>query len=177
MKKWVLAVATVVTTVAAAFGGNMAHAEDVKPDNDVTFNAAVVSDYRYRGISQTRLEPAVQGGADYVNNPTGLYAGTWLSTLKFIEDAGGNGNVEWDIYGGKRGQLTDGISYDVGVLSYVYPSNQLRPSINTTEAYAQIGYGPAYFKYSHSFTNLFGPHEIDQQHGRDGRTDYVKCVQ
>lgn len=151
MKNWVLAGA-----MTTAFAGNMVHAEEVKPDNDISFNAAVVSDYRYRGISQTRLQPALQGGADYVNNPTGLYAGTWLSTLKFIEDAGGSGNIEWDIYGGKRGQITDDVSYDLGVLTYVYPSNDLHPSINTTEAYAQIGYGPAYFKYSHSFTNLFG---------------------
>ena len=151
MKNLVLAGA-----IAAAFAGSVAHADDVKPDNDVSFNAAVVSDYRYRGISQTRLQPALQGGADYVNNPTGLYAGTWLSSLKFIEDNGGDGNVEWDIYGGKRGQITDAISYDIGLLRYLYPSNELTPNIDTTEAYAQIGYGPAYFKYSRSLTNLFG---------------------
>ena len=32
---------------------------------DVAFNAGVVTDYRYRGISQSRLKPAVQGGVDY----------------------------------------------------------------------------------------------------------------
>ena len=31
----------------------------------VAFNAGVVTDYRYRGISQTRLKPAVQAGIDY----------------------------------------------------------------------------------------------------------------
>ncbi|MGE5385048.1 MAG: TorF family putative porin [Betaproteobacteria bacterium] len=151
MKKLLLA-----SAVAAAFFGSLAHAEDKKPDNEVTFNASIVSDYRYRGISQTRLQPALQGGADYVNNPTGFYLGTWLSTIKWTKDAGGGGDVEWDIYGGKRGEIVEGVSYDVGVLNYIYPSNGLNPSANTSEIYGQLGYGPAYIKYSHSVTNLFG---------------------
>lgn len=145
-----------VAAMAAAFAGNLVHAEDKKPDNEVSFNAAVVSDYRYRGISQTRLQPALQGGADYTNNPTGFYAGTWLSTIKWTKDAGGSGDIEWDLYGGKRGEIVKDVSYDVGVLVYVYPSNGLNPSANTTELYGQVGYGPAYVKYSHSLTNLFG---------------------
>jgi uncharacterized protein (TIGR02001 family) len=92
-----------------------------------------------------------------VHNPSGFYAGTWLSTIKWIKDApGGDANIEWDIYGGKRGEIVEGVSYDVGVLRYQYPSNNLSPSTNTTEVYGQLGYGPAYIKYSHSLTNLFG---------------------
>jgi len=152
MKKLVLAVA-----IAAAFSGSLAQAQDKKPDHEVSFNASVVSDYRYRGISQTRLKPALQGGADYVNNPTGFYAGTWLSTIKWIKDVpGGDAGIEWDIYGGNRGEVAPGVAYDVGVLRYQYPSNNLNPSANTTEIYGQLGYGPAYIKYSHSLTNLFG---------------------
>jgi uncharacterized protein (TIGR02001 family) len=134
----------------------LAGAEEPKPDHEVSFNAAVTTDYRYRGISQTRLDPALQGGADYVNNPTGLYVGTWLSTIKWIKDAGGDGNVEWDIYGGKRGNVTGDITYDVGGLYYFYPSNSLPVNANTFELYGQLGLGPAYIKYSHSLTNLFG---------------------
>lgn len=151
MKKTILAVA-----VAAALAGSLAQAEDAKPDNEVSFNAAVVTDYRYRGISQTRLQPALQGGADYTHNPSGFYAGTWLSTIKWTKDAGGGGDFEWDVYGGKRGEIVKDVSYDVGVLSYIYPSNGLNPSANTTEIYGQVGYGPGYIKYSHSVTNLFG---------------------
>ena len=152
MKKLILAAA-----VAAAFTGSIAQAEDKKPDHEVSFNASVVSDYRYRGISQTRLKPALQGGADYVNNPSGFYAGTWLSTIKWIKDVpGGDSSIEWDIYGGKRGEIVEGVSYDVGFLRYQYPSNNLNPSANTSEIYGQVGYGPAYIKYSHSLTNLFG---------------------
>jgi uncharacterized protein (TIGR02001 family) len=131
-------------------------AEDKKPDDEVTFNATLTSDYRYRGLSQTRLQPALQGGADYVNNPTGLYAGTWLSTIKWIKDAGGDANVEWDLYAGKRGEIVKDVSYDVGGLYYFYPSNGLAVNANTFELYGQVGYGPAYAKYSVSTTNLFG---------------------
>jgi uncharacterized protein (TIGR02001 family) len=133
-----------------------AWAEDPPPEHQLSYNASVVSDYRYRGVSQSRLDPALQGGADYTNTPTGLYAGTWLSTIKWIKDAGGDGNVEWDIYGGKRGDLGNGVSYDVGGLYYFYPSNGLPTSANTFELYGQLGYGPAYVKYSNSMTNLFG---------------------
>lgn len=151
MKKLFLA-----TAIATTFFGGVAHAEDAKPDNEVSFNASVVTDYRYRGISQTRLDPALQGGADYVNNPTGFYAGTWLSTINWITDAGGSGHVEWDLYAGKKGDIVKDVSYDVGVLSYVYVSNGLNPSANTTEIYGQLSYGPAYAKYSYSLTDLFG---------------------
>ena len=32
---------------------------------DLSFNIGGVSDYRYRGISQTRLDPALQAGMDF----------------------------------------------------------------------------------------------------------------
>ena len=129
-----------------------------------SWNVAVTSDYRYRAISQTRLRPALQGGVDYVH-ADGWYAGAWASTIKWVEDAGGDGEVEIDLYGGKRGallpDLAAGLSYDVGLLRYFYPDNGLGRlpgwvNAHTTEVYAQLGYGPAYIKYSHATTNLFG---------------------
>ena len=155
MKKTILAPALALAA-AAACAAAIAHAESPAPDNQISYNVSAVSDYRYRGISQTHLDPALQGGIDYTHNPTGFYLGTWLSSIHWIKDAGGDGNVEWDVYGGKRGEIAGGVSYDVGVLSYVYPSNSLPTSANTTEIYGQLGYGPAYVKYSQSVTNLFG---------------------
>jgi uncharacterized protein (TIGR02001 family) len=151
-----LTLAAALTLAMATLGAGLARAEEAKPDHAVSFNAAVVSDYRYRGLSQTRLQPALQGGADYVNNPSGLYAGVWASTIKWTKDLGGDGDVEIDLYGGKKGEIVKDVSYDVGVLGYVYPSNGLHPSANTFEVYGQVGYGPAYAKYSHATTNLFG---------------------
>jgi uncharacterized protein (TIGR02001 family) len=121
---------------------------------DVAFNAGVVTDYRYRGISQSRLKPAVQGGVDYTNG--GFYAGAWASTIKWIKDGGGDASVEIDLYGGYKGEVVKDLAYDVGVLAYVYPSNALNPSADTTEIYGALTYGPVTAKYSHSVTNLFG---------------------
>jgi uncharacterized protein (TIGR02001 family) len=143
--------------LALAIMGKVAHAQEAAaPEHQISYNAALTSEYRYRGLSQSRLDPALQGGADYTHNPSGFYAGTWLSTIKWTKDLGGDGDVEVDLYAGKRGQITPEISYDVGGLYYWYPSNDLNPNANTFELYGQVGYGPAYIKYSHSTTNLFG---------------------
>ncbi len=134
-----------------------AQAADAAPEHAVSFNAAVTSDYRYRGMSQSRLKPALQGGADYTHGPSGMYAGVWASTIKWTDDLGADGDVEIDLYGGKRGEFSaGGLTYDVGGLYYAYPSYDLKPKANTFEVYGQLGFGPAYIKYSHSTTELFG---------------------
>jgi len=159
MKKLIL-----VAAIAASFVTSFARADEdpPKPDNELTYNAGVVNDYRYRGLTQSRFDPAVQAGADYTNNPTGFYAGTWLSSIKWIKDgvgAGGKGPAEWDLYGGQRGDIGGGFTYDVGGLYYYYPTNNyanVADNANTFELYGQVGYGPGYFKYSQSLTTLFG---------------------
>lgn len=167
MKKLILA-----SAITAAFAGHAAYAEEAAapvatPDNVVTYNVGLASEYRYRGISQSQKEPALSLGADYTNNPTGLYLGTWMSMIKWIKaTALMNGStdsapVEWDIYGGKRGEIGGGLTYDVGGLYYYYPGNSLKtvPNVlknaNTFEVYGQLGYGPAYLKYSHATTDTF----------------------
>jgi hypothetical protein len=57
MKKKTMNKMLFALAVATAFTGSLAHADEAKPDNEVSFNVAGVSDYRYRGISQTRLKP------------------------------------------------------------------------------------------------------------------------
>ena len=148
--------AAAVGLVVLGLSSIQALAQEQPAEHQVSYNAAITSDYRYRGLSQTRLDPALQGGVDYVHGPTGLYVGTWLSTIKWTKDLGGDGNIEWDIYGGKRGQLLDSVSYDLGGLYYYYPDNGLNPRANTFELYGRLGFGPAYVKYSHATTNLFG---------------------
>ena len=123
-------------------------------ESSLSYNVGVVSDYRYRGISQSRLEPALQGGIDYADK-SGFYVGAWGSTIKWIKDAGGDANVEVDLYGGYKGSMGD-IAYDVGILRYEYPRNHLAVSANTNEVYGALTYGPATLKYSHAVSNLFG---------------------
>lgn len=62
MKKLILA-----SVLASLFAANYAEAEDAKPDYELGFNTGITSDYRFRGISQTRLQPALQGGSDYTS--------------------------------------------------------------------------------------------------------------
>lgn len=158
MKKLILA-----ASIVASFTGNFAHAQEAAaPEHSLTYNAGLTSDYRYRGISQSRLGPAASLGIDYTNTPTGFYVGAWASTIKWIKDAGASkGSAEVDIYAGKRGELAKDVTYDAGFLYYYYPQNKLADTgsfsnANTTEAYVQLGFGPAYLKYSHSLTDLFG---------------------
>ena len=139
--------------IAAAAAAVLGSALPAVSYADVAFNVGAVTDYRYRGISQTRVKPALQGGIDYSNG--GFYLGTWASTIKWIKDFGGDSDVEIDVYGGYKGSLTKDVSYDVGVLTYIYPSNKLDPSANTTEIYGALTYGPATLKYSHAVTDTF----------------------
>lgn len=135
-------------------------------ESTLAFNVGAVSDYRYRGISQSRLQPAVQGGFDYTDK-SGFYVGAWGSTIKWIQDtgtqnstAGVKGSMELDVYGGYK--WTAGtVAYDVGVLRYEYVRNNLQTvtgyaNANTTEVYGAATYGVFTAKYSHALTNAFG---------------------
>ncbi|WP_088279962.1 TorF family putative porin [Ideonella sp. A 288] len=128
---------------------------------DLAFNVGAVSDYRYRGISQTRLKPALQGGIDFTSG--GLYIGAWASTIKWIDDARGDAKIEVDLYAGYKGEIVKDVGYDVGILNYWYPSAVTSgwsatpyTNPNTTELYGAVTYGPVTAKYSHGLTSLFG---------------------
>ncbi|HEX9719687.1 MAG TPA: TorF family putative porin [Ramlibacter sp.] len=143
-----------VLAILALSGAAFAQTKAPEPDYTLSYNVGVVSDYRYRGISQSRLRPALQGGADFAHK-SGFYLGAWASTIKWIRDAGGDARVEVDLYGGYKG-TAGAFGYDVGVLRYQYPDHSLAVSPNTTEIYGAGSFGPATLKYSHAVTNLFG---------------------
>ncbi len=159
MKKIVITCAAAI----AALSGNV-HAQ-ATPEHELSYNIGVVSDYRFRGVTQTDSKPALQGGIDYSHTPSGFYAGTWASTITWIDDAGGDGNIEIDLYAGKTGEFGNGVSYDFGGLGYIYPGNDFKKiglsNANTFELYGKLGYGPAYIKYSHAVTDLFGVPDSD----------------
>src|SRR6202012_3641495 len=173
MKKPALAT---VAVLALAAGHTIAFADDAPaapaaaasaPDaSPITYNIGVVSDYRYRGISQSKMKPALQGGIDYANGP--IYVGTWASTIQWVKDSmvsynrAGEANatedtpftpvsekgapVEWDLYGGTKGDIIkDTLSYDVGVLAYVYLGQKFHQiglsNPDTGEVYGALTYG------------------------------------
>ena len=127
-----------------------------EPDYTFAFNVGAVTDYRYRGISQSRLLPAAQGGVDF-SHKSGFYLGAWASTIRWLKDIpGGDGPLELDLYGGYKGEIAKDVTYDVGLLRYQYPKENFVTSPNTTEIYGAVTYGPVTGKYSHAVSNLFG---------------------
>ena len=86
----------------------------------VSGNAAVTSDYRFRGVSFSDGDIAIQGGID-VAHESGFYIGTWGSS---IEDSATFGHTELDVYGGWSGEVASGITFDVDLLYYIYPNGE-----------------------------------------------------
>ena len=146
-----------LATSSAAF----AQTAPAAPASAIAYNVGVVSEYRYRGIAQTKGDPALQGGVDYTD-ASGFYLGAWGSTIKWIKDAGSNatGPVEIDLYGGYKFEAA-GLAYDVGYLRYQYQGNTYSRvagavNANTDEVYGAVTYGVVTAKYSYAFSNLFG---------------------
>lgn len=91
---------------------------------DMTANAALSSNYLFRGITQTLDATAISGGVDF-DLGKGLYAGAWASNVTFGQ--------ELDLYAGivlPAGNL----DLDVGVIAYRYP---VAPTTSAMEVYAK----------------------------------------
>ena len=156
--------ALVLLSTLVLSGAVLAQAKAPEPDYTLSYNIGGVTEYRYRGISQSGKKPALQGGIDFAHK-SGFYLGTWASTIRWIKDSSngvteGKGPAEVDLYGGYKGSITDTFGFDVGGLQYWYPGNNFKDisgaNANTFELYGAVSAGPASLKYSHSTTNLFG---------------------
>lgn len=140
------------TAIAFATLSGAAMAEN----SPISANVGFVSDYQYRGYSQTKENMAIQGGLDYAH-ASGFYVGVWGSNVDWLD----TGSLEVDVYGGFKNTLGD-FGYDVGVLQYVYPGGKIGgESADTTEAYVGVSWKFLTFKYSYAFTDLFGAADSD----------------
>ena len=110
-------------------------------------SAAITSDYRFRGITQTKSDPAVQVGFQ-LDHSTGLYAGVWGSNVDFgvafDEDTGeyvsDSPHLELDPYIGYSKtfeNLPGAPTVDVGVWYYAYPG---KSDLNWVEYYTGVGF-------------------------------------
>ena len=166
-----------------------ATAPEAAPASPLAGNFGLVSQYVFRGLSQTNGKPALQGGLDYAH-PSGFYVGTWLSNISWFTDqnagvdnarvalsspasaglplyvpfASNAASLEWDIYGGYRSTFATDWNYDVGAIQYYYPGryNNLGAyrQPDTTEVYGAIGYKWVTLKYSKAIsTYTFGVNE------------------
>jgi len=110
---------------------------------ELSGNVAIVSDYRFRGVSLSGGDPAIQGGIDLAHE-SGFYVGTWASS---IDDGGTDllGDVELDVYAGWTGKVSEGLTLDAGLLYYIYPTKDLGADTDYLEPYASLGFtlGPA----------------------------------
>ncbi len=85
-------------------------------------SAAITSDYRFRGITQTQNDPAIQAGFTLAHT-SGLYFGLWGSNVDFGEDSP---SLELDPslgFATNLSSLPGKPLLDVGVLYYNYPSD------------------------------------------------------
>lgn len=151
-----------VISGAGAIAQTAAPAAAAAPEPDFTFayNIGVVTDYRFRSISQTSFDPAVQGGFDFTHK-NGFYAGVWASNIKWIKEYVGakDGSLEIDLYLGYKGEISKDFTYDVGAITYQYPGNKAAEvagfaNANTTEIYGALTYGVFTAKYSYAVSDF-----------------------
>lgn len=133
----------------SALAASPAFAQETAAPGDVTItgNVSLVTDYRFRGLSQSSGDPAVQGGIT-VAHSSGFYVSTWSSSIDFkvLSPAAvaTYGSQELDIYGGWTGEVTPGVTADVGLLYYAYPGGHVGKA-EFFEPYASLSttFGPA----------------------------------
>lgn len=124
---------------------------DPAPPVTITGGVAVVSDYKFRGISQTDGNFAVQGSIT-VAHESGFYATVWGSSIDDYVTAHGTPNQEIDLIAGFK-TTTGGVTFDIGALYYVYPGTRLPGDTSASdfiEPYASVAYaiGPVTAKAS-----------------------------
>ncbi|NIN35767.1 MAG: hypothetical protein GWO08_04985 [Gammaproteobacteria bacterium] len=133
--------------------------------HEFSANVATTTDYRFRGISQSNEDFAIQGGFDYGYLPYNFYAGFWASSIEF----GGGASTETNFYGGFTGEVMNGIGWDVGALYYYYPDNDFAVDLDYYEIYGSLSYdfgmasvtgglaySPDYFAESDTFLYYYG---------------------
>lgn len=159
----VLALASMVSAPLAALAqapaapAPAAAAAPASP-HQFTGNANIVTDYRFRGISQTAKGPAFQGGFEY-NHASGFYLGNWNSNVSGLNFPNGAG-IEMDGSAGYKKTIGD-FGFDVGYLIYYYPGAGVSTTggtrrLNNQEIYASASWKFLSAKVWYSISDYFG---------------------
>lgn len=137
-------IATCAAGVLLVAGAGSAQAE-------LSATVTAATDYDFRGITQTALDPALQLGIDWAHE-NGIYAGLWGSNLDFGDDAEGS-DVEVDLILGYAGSITEDLGFDVGATYYSYWADD--DDIDYLELYAGLsqGYFSGMLWYSPDYGN------------------------
>jgi uncharacterized protein (TIGR02001 family) len=135
----------------------------------ITGGITAISDYRFRGLTQTNGDGAIQGTIN-INSTSGFYIGTWAS---MIDGSGktplltGYGDAEVDLYGGYT-KTFNGLTVDAGLLYYYYPSAVSGLNTDFFEPYASLSYtlGPVSTKLGGNYA-WGGQKGLDFTSGKD----------
>ncbi|MFV0477537.1 MAG: TorF family putative porin [Parahaliea sp.] len=104
---------------------------------EISANVSLTSDYRFRGISQSDDDPALQGGFDLAFD-NGLYIGTWGSSVDF--GGGDYGSLELDYYLGWKKETAGGVGFDMGYIYYSYPGDEGSADGDYQEIYGSVSF-------------------------------------
>ena len=100
----------------------------------ITGRVGATTDYRFRGISQTNGDPALQASAT-IDHSSGIYVGGFVSTLS---DDMRPGEIELSGYVGYTREILPATDIDVGVQLYGYPNNGSLTNASYLEPYAAL---------------------------------------
>lgn len=158
-------ISTFFGAVAAVFGivAVSAPAQAQIETSVGTFSPSVTitSNYIFRGISQSRKDPAIQANLEYTYEIGAFtpYAGMFASTTKFPSNNTPAGTTdirqprELDLFGGVRWKTPlDGLSVDLGFISYTYPGNTADQIIGAgPNTYGNPQWNEVYGKFAYDF--------------------------
>ncbi|AAZ26408.1 TorF family putative porin [Colwellia psychrerythraea] len=85
---------------------------------ELSSTISFTNDYRFRGLSQTAGDAAVQGSIDLAFE-NGVFVGVWGSNVDFGPTE--NASLEVDYYVGYGGNINDQITYDATLFYFQYP--------------------------------------------------------
>jgi uncharacterized protein (TIGR02001 family) len=154
--------------------------ETQAPPHQFSGTATLVSDYIFRGLTQTWGKPALQGSIDYAHS-SGAYASLWASSISNKVVAGAH--TEIDLAVGYKGAFDHDWTYSGGVLSIFYPGGNYNKiayaalpgqKYDFTELNASLGYRWVSVKYSYSINDLLGFNEKTGFTGGTRGSGYVE---
>lgn len=134
-------------------------ADTEESESNLSFNAALVSDYVFRGVSQTDFDPALQAGVDYSFGDSGFYVGAWGSNVDFGSEDGSD--FEVDLYVGYNVDLSDDWNLDLNVTRYNYLGTNEGFSGNYNEFITVLTYSEM-LSFTLGYTNNYINSDIDQ---------------
>ncbi len=125
-----LCVACILVSHAARAAGNEgATASAAEPATSVSATVALVSDYRFRGVTVSGKDPALQG--EIALESAYGHLGVWGSSIESFNGAG----LELDATVGRSFALF-GLDNDAGLIAYVFPGGS---DTDYVEVYVRTG--------------------------------------